>query len=472
MIRQIIYKEILGNLLSLRFILSLLLIISLFGIAGFVFVGKYKQQSQDYWKKTNKNLAALSEESGQLYELAFYEQNIYSKPKPLIFCAEGYEKSLPNCFRFNVFTADLPEVKGRSNFTLPHFSNIDWVFIISLVLSFVALVFTYDIICGEKAAGTLRQMLAGSIARHKILLGKYFSTMFTLGISLLLGLSVSLIIVISSKDVAINAGEWLQILIIIFLSFLYLSIFVLLGIFISSRVAYSANSVVILLLVWVGSVILIPSLGRIISDVTCKRPTQVELEERLEEADEQIWSNTERFGKNAGSFSSELSSPINNPPARARLQNASTNAKNQVLGEHHNKMLNQAFAGRNFTCVSPAVIYQRASEVIAGTGISHCVNLYQQIRRYQADLKEYVRSKDAEDPDSLHLLNPGYETAQYWKAISHKPVDFDTVPKFQEQDISLLESLQLAIWDIGLLVLFNLVFFAAAFVSFLKYDVR
>jgi hypothetical protein len=28
------------------------------------------------------------------------------------------------------------------------------------------------------------------------------------------------------------------------------------------------------------------------------------------------------------------------------------------------------------------------------------------------------------------------------------------------------------VWDIGLLGLFNLVFFAAAFLSFLKYDVR
>ena len=59
-----------------------------------------------------------------------------------------------------------------------------------------------------------------------------------------------------------------------------------------------------------------------------------------------------------------------------------------------------------------------------------------------------------------------------WGTISKKPVDFSTVPKFVERDLGLGKSLQLAIWDIGLLVLFNLVFFAAAFVSFLKYDVR
>ena len=64
------------------------------------------------------------------------------------------------------------------------------------------------------------------------------------------------------------------------------------------------------------------------------------------------------------------------------------------------------------------------------------------------------------------------DTARSWKTISHKAVDFGTVPKFQERDLGLGKSLQLAIWDIGLLALFNVVFFAAAFVSFLKYDVR
>jgi hypothetical protein len=51
-------------------------------------------------------------------------------------------------------------------------------------------------------------------------------------------------------------------------------------------------------------------------------------------------------------------------------------------------------------------------------------------------------------------------------------VDFDTVPKFQEKEWALGESLRLAIWDIGLLALFNLGFFAASWVSFMKYDVR
>jgi len=472
MIRLIIFKEILENLLSLRFVLSLVLVISLFAASGFVFVSKYTDQSADYWRETNKNLAALRERAGALYEVAFYEQTVWREPKLLSLCAEGFEKTLPNYFRFNVFTADLPGVKGRGNFALSHFSDIDWVFIISAVLSFVALILTYDSMCGEKEAGTLRLMLANVTPRYKVLLGKYFGAMFTLGIPLIVGLLVSLIIVIPSKDVTIDAAAWLKILTITLLSLLYISIFVFLGMFVSSRTAHPPNAMVLLLVVWVVLVILLPGGGRIFADISSRSPTQVELERRLAEVGAQIWENADKFGKNAGTMSHDPNYPGNNPPARARLKTALTNAANQVRDDHHNRLLTQALTGRNFTCISPLAIYARASEVSAGTGINRGADIYRQIKEYQVVLKEYVRSKDLEDPESLHLVNPDLGTARSWKTISHKPVDFGTVPKFQERDLALGEFLKLAIWDIGLLVLFNLVLFAASFVSFLRYDVR
>jgi len=472
MIRQIIHKELLENLYSFRFILSLVLIILLFAVSGFVFVGKYRQQSSDYWEKTNENLAGLNGQSSQLYRLAFYEQSAWRKPKLLALCSEGFEKSLPNCFTFNAFSNNLPEIKGQGNFTLSHFSSIDWVFIISMILSFLALVFTYDSVSGEKEDGTLRQMLANTIPRYEVLLGKYLGVVLTIGIPLFIGLLVSLIIVVAYNVAVISGLDWLKILTIVLVSFLYLSIFILLGIFVSSRTVHPANSMVMLLMVWVVLVVLIPSFGRIISEMFGKAPNPAELERKLGEISAEMWGNSARFGERAGYMSWDPNDPANNPPARGRLKTAETNAKNQAREDHHNKMLAQAFTGRNLTCFSPTVIYQRASEAIAGTGVNHILNLQRQVKEYQSNLKEYIRSKDAEDPLSLHLIYPETTSAQAWRTISHNPVDFETVPKFQERDFALGQSLKLAIWDIGLLTLFNLVFFAASFASFLRYDVR
>jgi ABC-type transport system involved in multi-copper enzyme maturation permease subunit len=474
MIRQMIGKEILEHILSLRFLLALLLTISLFAANGVIFARRYEKQLTEYSKKTNKDLESFQERSGRLFQLAFYGHEIYAKPGTLTCCAEGYERSLPNCIRFNAFTSSLPEIRDQGNFTLPPFSDIDWAFVVSAILSFVALVFTYDSICGEKETGTLALTLAGAVPRYAVLLAKYAAAMVTLGIPLGIGLLVSLILALSSRSIVFEAAEWWKILALVLLSFLYLSVFVLLGMFVSSRTAHSANSMVILLLAWVGLVVLTPSVGRIISDVSTQGTAQVDLRRKLEEASRQVDQRAAAgaFGERPGNMSPNLSDPMNNPPARAKWTVAKTEARNQVLEEHHRKLLAQVAAGWNVTCFSPAVIYRRAAETIAGTGISHCANLRRQVRQYQNDLLQYIRDEDSKDPDSLHLLFDEYGCADNWKAISHQPVDFQTVPKFQERVLALGPSVRLAIWDVGLLILFNLVTFAAAFVSFLRCDVR
>lgn len=473
MIFIIMRKEILQNLLSLRFILLLLLILSLFASSGFVFVAKYRTQSDDYWKKTNENLSGFRNQAGQLYKLAFYEQDIWRKPKALTFCVGGYEKSLPNCFGTDVFLSAW-WVKGRHNFLLHHFGDLDWVFIISLPLSFMALFFTYDSICGEREAGTLRLILSRAIPRYKVLLGKYAGAMITIGMPLFVGLLVSLIIVISSGIVELHTNDWTKILVIVLLSILYLSIFTLLGIFISSRMAYSTNSMVVLLLVWVGLVILIPCLGRAVSDVFYKAPSGAEWTRRYSEMLDQLERQAQagKFGKNALGFHSDPNHPSVNPPAAARYWNAFSDGVMQQREDGHNQRVAQALAGRRFACFSPTVLYQQASEAIAGTGIHCCISIWEQIKRYKSQLKEYVLSNDAEDLESLHLLFYFEYAVENWNAISDKPVDFDTVPKFQEKDLALGGSLRLAIWDIGLLALFNMGFFVASWVSFMKYDVR
>jgi ABC-type transport system involved in multi-copper enzyme maturation permease subunit len=105
-------------------------------------------------------------------------------------------------------------------------------------------------------------MLAGAVPRYTVLLAKYAATIVTLGIPLCIGILINLIVVVSSRSVAFESSEWLKILALVLLSFLYLSIFVLLGMFVSSRTAHPANSMVILR--WCGSpCVLTPSIGLI-----------------------------------------------------------------------------------------------------------------------------------------------------------------------------------------------------------------
>ena len=127
-------------------------------MSSFLFVGKYSRQTEDYWRRTNKNLADLEKASKKLSTLTEHRHYFWKKPKPLMLCADGFERHLPNYNEADVFTISLPETKNRSNLLLPNFCDIDWVFIISLPLSFIAILFTYNSFCGERQTGTLRLM--------------------------------------------------------------------------------------------------------------------------------------------------------------------------------------------------------------------------------------------------------------------------------------------------------------------------
>jgi ABC-type transport system involved in multi-copper enzyme maturation permease subunit len=345
---------------------------------------------------------------------------------------------------------------------------------ISLLLSFVALIFTYDSICGEKKAGTLRLILVASIPRHNLLCGKYLGAMFTIGIPLLVGLLINLLIINSSQTVNLGAINWLKIFIVIVVSLLYLSFFVLLGIFVSTKITHPINCIVSLLLIWTILVILVPSSGRIISSTFHNIPTHADVQRRIRETQEDFAKRilSGKYGPRAANITSSPNNPAADPPARAKYKNEQAETINRIIEDHIRQMTTQAVIGRTFTRFSPAVLYQRASEIIVGAGINRYRSLYQQVKRHQTVFKECVYRKDQEDSGSLHLLFPEEKLVENWRAISQEAVNFATVPKFQEQYPHILGTLRLTIWDIGLLILYNLFLFMASFVSFSKYDAR
>jgi len=469
MLWTLIRKEMLANVTSLRFALTLLLVVIVFIVSGLVFVGRYKQEIKDFGDVLSKNLSGLEDVSDNLSRIPNYFQTVRRRPKITQLCCEGFEKSFPNTFRMSGFTIDNPESVSRTNFLFPRFADIDWAFIISLILSFVAFLMTFDSFSAERERGTLRAIMSNSVPRDKVILGKYISGMLTLMIPLFVGLLLNIIIVRSSGLSFTSSGQWMRILAFIGLSILYLSTFVLLGILISSRSAKSSSSIVILLFVWVITAMIIPSTGRIIAERFVRVPIRSEVEQQIREAGREIWENSSRYGKNAGSWGGDPRADWVNPPARARLFNAVTDARNRINEEYINKMAAQVSLGRNVTRVSPTVMYQCASEAIIGTGVVRFRNLCNQLKRYKETLKDFVMSVDKMDPDSFHLWAEGN---QHRILLSQRPVDHNAIPRFEEIDPAMTSALANAVWDIGALALLNFLLFMGVYISFLRSDVR
>jgi len=463
MVLTIIKKETIANITSLKYFLTILLMIIIFTASGFVFVNRYAQEVNNFSINYNKNLSILNDRSKNFSKAADYRQTIYRKPKLTQLFCDGFEKTLPNTIKMDIYSIDNPKIAGRTNFFFSRLTNVDWVFIISLILSFAALILSFDSFSKERERGTLSLVLSNTIPRDKLILGKYISAVLTLMIPLVIGLLINLII-ISLFGLTLNGSQWLKIIVFMGISMLYLSIFLLLGILVSSRSSKSSSSIVILLFIWVILVIILPACGRIISENLVKVPLRSEVDKRIREAYQEIIENSERYGKNAG-YSGDPTRE--NPPARERLFEAMTDAKNRINEEYYNQTISQADIGRNITKISPVVIYQSVSEAIIGSGVSRIRNLYEQLKRYQEILKNFYVDADKEYPDSRHAFIPRNP-----KFLSQKPVDYNSIPKFSEQDVSVGNALKIAVWDIGALFFLNILLFLIVHVSFLRCDVR
>ena len=126
-------------------------------------------------------------------------------------------------------------------------------------MSFIAILFTYDAISGERETGTLSLLMSNSVSRATVLLGKFIGAFLTILLPLLIGILLNLMIVNASRLVSLSGDEWARVGIIFVISALYISIFLWLGLFISSQFSNSSSSLLVLLLIWIVFVVLIPN---------------------------------------------------------------------------------------------------------------------------------------------------------------------------------------------------------------------
>jgi len=206
--------------------------------------------------------------------------------------------------------------------------KIDFIFILLIVFSLLAVLFTFDAICGEKEKGTLRAALSNSIPRDKYILGKYFGTMITLLLPLIVATLFGIILLIMLGYPLTGKEILLRIFFIFISSIILISIFSSIGLFISSRVNNSKTAIVILISVWILLMFVIPK-G---SSIVAKAFIRVESTEVMQLQNTLIRQNLE-LEKGKKIFDAEKTLPpfdLNNP----------NEEENNRISEERNKVLN------------------------------------------------------------------------------------------------------------------------------------
>ena len=469
MIWHIAKRELYNNLNSLRFALTTVLLLALMLTNAVVHLREHPKRVQKYNDATAKHqnrLAFYANES--LYKLAQEGPgDLYKKPSPLHFCAEGGNPFLSgtvnagdpfeySAYLKGVWKLSYPSATPNLENVRPDVITVDWVFIIGYVLSLVALLFTFDAISGEREVGTLRLTLANSVPRHTVLIGKFLGALISVSIPFTLAVLMNLLVISTASAVHLGAEAWGRLGIIFIIAILYTSLFLALGLLVSARVRQSAVCLVILLLAWITLVVFMPNTLASIAGESAPPISSSELWKRYnqlhgelsDEYDSWIWSDE-----------------LDERTLRGRSEFFTKHAEldERLNEEHLIEQINQFQRARSITRASPVPLVQHLLESFAGTGVERHLQFVENTQRYARQFREFVVDTDRADPKSLHLIGVR-------EGMSQKSISPEAVPKF-EDTFNFNKDFNTRATELLLLALFVVVLMSGAYLAFVRVEV-
>jgi ABC-type transport system involved in multi-copper enzyme maturation permease subunit len=254
-----------------------------------------------------------------------------------------------------------------------------------------------------------------------------------------------------------------KILVILGVSLLYLSVFVVLGLLVSTILKETQASLVVALLAWVVLVIVIPAGAALSAKLLVDVPDYDRIAEEAGRAEQEAIAEHNRRYPHPDNWAISGNWSPGEPLLRAfRVAEAGS----AVRQRHEDRQISQVWLGQELARFSPAGLYNSAAVYLAGSGIAHYQSFVRQARRYRQELGRFVESQY---PFNVAYPEDGAKVQDFTRK---QRIDFQSVPVFDERLMTISEGWTAATWDVGLLALLNVVLFAATWMLFLRYDVR
>ncbi len=497
MLKTLIRRELLDNLMTFRFAAVLLITLLLVVANTVVLVQDYEQRLESYNDAVKMHRQDLRNSKTYSTMFLFLDR----APNPLSIFNVGLDKRLGNLI--GIYHGFMPtlwdaQMHGTDNPFIAFFSSIDIVFVFEVILSLMGLIFAYDAIAGERERGTLRLVLAQPIGRGQILFAKYISAMACLLVPLMLSLLFTLLLL--TRSIPLSAADFLRIAGIVLTSFVYLSLFYLIGLLISVGTRRTGTALMLAMFVWGFLILVYPNLIRATvntgGDIQVRMKTaENQIQQILNEYErecqkflenEGIGGETSGFSKAFGLYNDAyldpvtLTSYIENvnfiseiptefekdvPLAKRyygfverltiRTIEKTWRIRKQALEDI---FVRQATTDRILLKLSPVGIYDAATQAWAGTDLPGLRDFFEAARRYRNIIIDYLYAKDA-------------FASREWFVADKGAVDWSTLPQFTFERSDVWTNAKRALPDLFLLLIANLVLFMGIVLIFIKSEV-
>jgi ABC-type transport system involved in multi-copper enzyme maturation permease subunit len=473
MFLTLLKKEIQDYLISIRFVVLLALCVLLIPLSLYVNFETYRRWATDYNEQEKSETV-----KGSRGRPAFAGLR---PPSALSVFANGIETSLAKDFSIQSPRIIFGTGRSYGDPIYETFGRIDFLFVVQAVLSLIAFLFAFDAVSGEKEMGTLKLAMANPVPRYKILLAKFAGGMIVLVAPFLLSFAIGSTILVVAGYPLFQGTILAKVALILLLSMIYIIVFFVMGLFVSTLTHQSKTALIVLMFVWVVLVLGVPRLSMMAAKVI--RPVEDDavvalriklLTESIQNekgnALKQLYFDKAReknlspglltFDSSDPAFvkkRNEIAGPFE---ARMREELAKIDADQQ---RRRQAQLNLA---RNIARISPASLLSYLMTDITDSGEHVKVKFLTAVRLYSADLDRVVFSKIYSDSISDGDRSWGFSGNFPGQETPKDP------PRFSFSFPRTAESLAHSIVDIGLLLACAVALFAAASVAFIRYDVR
>ena len=114
--------------------------------------------------------------------------------------------------------------------------------------------------------------------------------------------------------------------------------------------------------------------------------------------------------------------------------------------------------------ISPASAFSLAVTNLSGSSLGLKSHYLEEAKRYRDTFARFIEEKSGSPEGAIIIRGPNQPEPE--------PIDPRELPEFQYRQPPLRQVVKASILDLGILAVFNLIFFVGAFVAFLRYDVR
>jgi ATP-dependent Clp protease ATP-binding subunit ClpA len=227
------------------------------------------------------------------------------------------------------------------------------------------------------------------------------------------------------------------------------------------------------MVIWVFAVMIIPRLSVIVSGAAVEVPALDEINSKKARYISQLWNEDRekisQFKPTAGADMQTTMTELNkfmqkNADERDKKTNEFSSRLNEERQNKENLMQKTAFT---LSRISPASSYSFAVTGLAGTSIDLKSSFKKSVDDYQIEYANFIISKTGQNPGSAIRFRINDNNGEKPKNINP-----GEIPEFKFKPVFSSALVSGALKDMGLLLLFNIFFFAGAFFSFRKYDVR